>query len=330
MAVSAAGLAIATISGFINPGIIYLFVVLDAIARAFDGPVRQAIVPNLVPLHHYPNAASINGIQWRLGEVIGPALTGVLIASLGPIHGTFACYALNAVSYGAVIAVVLQLPSYKPKSTRSTSTREVFQSIGEGVQFLRSTKVLSNAMWIDFWGTFFAGAVALLPAFARAELHLDARGYGLLAASSGFGAMIASMVLAWIPTVRRQGRWVILMITFYGLSTICFGLSRNLWLAMAFLACTGAADMISTVLRQTIRQLAIPDQLRGRLSGIGMIFQVSGPQAGDFEAATLANFAGVRASLMIGGVGAMLIAAWYRLRGPALDRYESQTMVEGG
>ncbi len=330
MALSAAGLAIVTILGLISPPVIYVFIVLDATARAFDGPVRQAIVPNLVPSEHYPNAASINGIQWRLGEVLGPALTGILIASLGPVHGTFACYALNAISYGAVIGVVLLQPSYTPTSVRSTSAREVFHSIGEGIQFLRSTKVLANAMWIDFWGTFFAGAVALLPAFARVELHLDARGYGYLAASAGFGAMVASSVLAWIPTIRRQGRWVILMITAYGLATVLFGISPNLWCAMLFLACTGAADMISTVLRQTIRQLAIPDTLRGRLSGIGMIFQVCGPQAGDFEAATLANYTGVRASLLLGGFGAMLIAGWYGVRGPALDQYESRHMVEGG
>jgi MFS family permease len=330
MALSAAGLATATILGLITPTVIYLFVALDATARAFDGPVRQAIVPNLVPLRDYPNAASINGIQWRLGEVLGPALTGVLIAGLGATHGTFACYSLNAVSYGAVIGVVLLQPSYPPKTSRSTSVREVFLSIGEGIKFLRTTKVLANAMWIDFWGTFFAGAVALLPAFARAVLHLDPRGYGLLAASAGFGAMLASAFLAWMPTIYRQGRWVIIMITLYGFSTVLFGLSRTLWVAMLFLACTGAADMISTVLRQTIRQLAIPDALRGRLSGIGMIFQVSGPQAGDFEAATLAEYSSVRASLMIGGFGAMLIAAWYRWRAPTLDGYVSKTMVEGG
>ncbi len=120
------------------------------------------------------------------------------------------------------------------------------------------------------------------------------------------------------------------MICLYGLSTIAFGLSRSLPLAMLFLAGTGAADMISTVLRQTIRQLAIPDALRGRLSGIGMIFQVSGPQAGDFEAAALAQVTTVRESLIIGGIGAMLISAWYRFRGPALDGYVSTQMVEGG
>lgn len=330
MAFSALGLASVTLLGFASPAVIYLFVALDATARAFDGPVRQAIVPNLVSLKDFSNAASINGIQWRLGEVIGPALTGLLLAALGPERGPTACYGLNALSYGGVILVVLFLPAFPPKSERSTSVQHVIHSIAEGVRFLRQAKVLANAMWIDFWGTFFAGAVALLPAFSRVELHLDPRGYGWLAASSGFGAMVASAALAWMPTVHRQGRWVIIMICLYGLSTIAFGLSRELWVAMLFLAGTGAADMISTVLRQTIRQLAIPDALRGRLSGIGMIFQVSGPQAGDFEAATLAQFTTVRESLVIGGIGAMLISAWYRIKGPALDGYVSNQMVEGG
>jgi len=322
MASTAAIMAAFTIAGDVTPAVIYILVALEAIARAYNGPVRQAMIANLVPTEHFPNAASINGIQWRLSEVLGPAFAGGLIAWLGPTHGLTTCYVLNALSFGALIAAVVKLPAFPPKVDRSKNPREVIASIAEGFAFLKASPVVANAMWIDFWGTFLAGAQALLPSYVRAELHLGPAWYGALAAAGGLGAMVASACLAFLPKIRRQGAWVIGMIAAFGFCTIGFGLSPSFWLAAVFYAGIGAADMISTVLRQTIRQLAIPDHMRGRLSSIGMIFQISGPQLGDYEAAAVAQTASIRASLVLGGLGAFIVSGWYRFRGPALQEYE--------
>lgn len=322
MASTAAAMAVFTITGHVTPLVIYTLVALEAVARAYNGPVRQAMIANLVPPEDFPNAASINGIQWRLSDVLGPAVTGLVVAGFGPTHGLTACYLFNALSFGALIAAVIKLPPFPPKTERSKGAREVIASIKEGFWFMRNTPVIANAMWIDFWGTFLAGGQALLPAFVRADLQLGPRWYGLLGASAGLGALTASAALAFLPTIRRQGMWVISMIAAFGLSTVLFGLSHNFWIAALCYAGVGATDMISTVLRQTIRQLAIPDEIRGRISSIGMIFQISGPQLGDAEAAYLAAQTTVRFSLITGGLGALAVASWYRLRKTALRDYE--------
>ena len=322
MGVVALALSALSFSGHATPLAIYGLVFVDACARAYDGPARQSIVANLVPNEHYANAASISGIQWRLSEVLGPVLSGLLIWALGARLGPSAAYGLNALSFGALLYAVLNLPHLPARVARSQGARAVIASIGDGLRFLRATTVVRNAMWIDFWGTFVAGASALLPTFARAVLHVDARGLGFLVASQGFGAMAASSALAWRPAYARPGKVVILMIALFGLCTAGVGLSPNLYVAILFLAGVGATDMISTVQRQTIRQLAVPDEMRGRLSSIGMIFQVSGPQLGDYEAATVADLAGTRASFVLGGLGAVFAAGWYAVRGSALRDYE--------
>ena len=322
MGVVALALAGLSFANRATPPLIYLLVFAEACARAYDGPARQSIVANLVPPEHYGNAASLSGIGWRLSEVLGPVLSGGLIWLLGPRLGPSTAYLLNALSFAALLYAIVRLPKLPAPNPRSEGAREVFRSIGEGLTFLRRAPVVRNAMWIDFWGTFVAGASALLPAFARVSLKVGPGEYGLLVASQGLGAMLASATLAWLPAFRSPGRWVIGMIALFGLSTVGVGLAPNLLVAILFLAGVGATDMVSTVQRQTIRQLAVPDAMRGRLSSIGMIFQVSGPQLGDYEAARVAAFTSVRTSFVLGGLGAALAAGWYAVRGPALRDYE--------
>jgi MFS family permease len=324
MAATALLLAFLTITHRDTIAGLYIAVALSAVARAFNGPARQAMMASLVPAEHFPNAASINGIVWRLSDVIGPAIAGVLIGFGGfaGVSGLAMCYLVNAVSFLAVIYAIYILPSRPGPEVRAKTPREVLASIAEGIAFLQRTPVIWSAMWLDFWATLLSGAEALLPAFAAKILHVGPEGYGFLAASTGIGALLAASTLAWLPPIRHQGRWVISMIGAYGLATILFGLSPNLWLACLFLGSTGAADMISTVLRQTIRQLATPDSLRGRMSSATMITQVSGPQLGDFEAGALASAIGERASIVVGGVGSLVVALWWQLRGKALREYE--------
>ena len=317
MAIIALVVMLMTATGSATVGALYCIVAASAVARAFDGPARQSMVVGLVPIQDFPNAASLNGITWRLSDVLGPIIAGVLIASSGLIslNGLSLCYTLNFVSFFAMLIAVWRLPPRPSESERPQSFREVMGLIGEGLRFVNRTPVVRSAMWIDFWATLFSGAEALLPAFAATILKLGPEGYGILAASTGVGALLAASGMAWFPAVHRQGRLVVLMIGSFGLFTITFGVAPNLWIASLSLALVGASDMISTVLRQTIRQLATPDELRGRMSATSSLFHISGPQLGDFEAGAVASVWGERASIVLGGALCLVVAAhWSRAK----------------
>lgn len=303
---------------------LYAMVAINAVARSFDGPARQAMMVGLVPVEHFPNAVSLNGVAWRLSDVLGPVTTGLLIGSkgVGALSGLSLCYAFNFVSFFALLLAVWKLePRPSSIETKAQSFAEVIDSIRDGLRFVNTTPVVRSAMWIDFWATLFSGAEALLPAFAGSILKLGPQGYGILASSTGVGALIAAAVLTWRKTVHRQGKWVVWMIAAYGAFTIGFGLAPSLWMAAICLAGVGAADMTSTVFRQTIRQLATPDELRGRMNATSSLFHISGPQLGDFEAGAVANVAGERFSIVLGGSLCVLVAIWWS-RAKALTGYE--------
>lgn len=313
MAVVSLALFFLSSRGMASVAPLFVLVGLNTVARAFDGPARQALQVGLVPLEDYPNAASLNGVVWRMSDVLGPVVAGVMIAWPGALglSGLSLCYFLNFLTFFALLAVVWRLPSRPPTGRQSGSFREVVGSIREGLRFVRKTPVVRHAMWIDFWATFFAGADALLPAFAGTVLGLDPRGYGILAASSGAGALVAALAMSWAPTAAKPGRWVVGMIAAFGVSTVGLGFAPNLWTACLCLAGVGAADMVSTVFRQTIRQLATPDELRGRMTATSSLFHISGPQLGDFEAGAVASVAGERASIVFGGFMCLVVAGWW-------------------
>lgn len=317
-----------TISGYASVGLLYTIVALDAVTRSLNGPARQSMFVNLVPVQHFPNAASLNGMTWRLSDVLGPVIAGTLIGLSSA--GISLCYLLNSVSFLAMIGAVYRLPSQDSGNReKPTSVGEILHLIGEGLRFVNRTPVVRSAMWIDFWATLLSGAEALLPAFASQVLHLDSTGYGILAGSAGMGALVAAMAMAWFPPARRQGSLVVWMIASFGVFTILFGLAPNLPLAVLFLAGVGASDMISTVMRQTIRQLATPNELRGRMNATSSLFHISGPQLGDFEAGAVAAAGGERFSIVLGGSLCLLVAAhWSRAR--ALTEYVHGEATESG
>ncbi len=300
-----------TFGDYASLSTIYSIVALMSVARAFDGPARAAIMVNLVPEEDLPNALSVNGIAWRLSDVIGPVITGFMIAGAG-LEATYMFAAMMNASLIIVLLAMGPISQTAPVSA-VTSVREGFTQIGDGFRFMMRAPIVRNTMVLDFWATFFSTADALFPAFAGPVLKIGPTGYGILAASAGLGAMIAALVLALRPTIDKQGALVIGMVGVYGMATVCFGVSTSLPLAMFFLACTGAADMISTVMRQTIRTLATPDEMRGRMAGVSVLFQVGGPQLGDVEAGVLAKGFGDRASVVIGGVASILVAGLYAM-----------------
>ena len=291
---------------------VYLLAALGAAASAFDGPARQALIPNLVPREHLANALSLNQIMFQSASVLGPSIGGVLIASLGVGWA----YLFNAVSFLFVL-VALVLMRDVPVIDASERAAASFGAAREGLRFVFSSPIIRATMLLDFAATFFASATALLPIFAQDILHVGANGYGWLYAAPSVGSLLAgAIMIRAVDRIERRGVVLLCAITVYGLATVAFGLSRAFWLSFFCLAMTGAADAVSTVLRSIIRQLMTPDRLRGRVTSVNMIFFMGGPQLGELEAGLVANWKGAPFSVITGGIGT-LIATDRRCRGRA-------------
>ncbi|HEX3282586.1 MAG TPA: MFS transporter [Pyrinomonadaceae bacterium] len=319
MLLSASALALATLAGLQSVWPIYLLTAAASGATAFDIPARQALMPTLVPAKDFPNAVSLGLMVFNVAMIVGPAIGGFLLAS----HGPAAVYAINAVSFVAVIAALAAMrTSGRTIEQTEQANRVSYAALKEGLAFVWRTPVIVQTMTLDFAATFFASATALLPIFAAEILNVGARGVGLLAAAPAVGSVLTALLIARSGGFRRQGRVVIWAVAVFGLATIAFGLSRIFWFSLLMLAVTGAADTVSTVLRQTIRQLATPNHLRGRMTSINMVFFMGGPQLGELEAGVVASLIGAPLSVVIGGAGSLLSAGVAAMKAKSLVKYE--------
>ena len=319
MLVCSATLALVTFRGLLHVWPIFLLTAIASAAWAFDTPARQALMPTLVPLKDFPNAVSLSMLMFQIGLIVGPPLAGFLMAS----HGPALVYTINAISFIAVIVgVALMRTSGRPEKDENQPPRISFEALLEGLRFVWRTPIIVQTMTLDFVATFFASANQLLPIFATDILRVGAQGYGFLAAAPAGGAIITGLVMARLGPLKRQGLLVIVSIAVFGAATIAFGLSRVFWFSLLMLALIGAADTISTILRQTIRQLATPNKLRGRMTSINMIFFMGGPQLGEVEAGTLAALVGAPLSVVTGGVACLVAAVIALGAARNLRRYE--------
>lgn len=312
-------LALVTFSGLAHVWPIFVLTAIASAAWAFDTPARQSLMPMLVPPKDFPNAVSLSMLMFHIGLISGPPLAGFLLAS----HGPGLVYAINAASFVAVIlGVALMRTSGKPETDANQNSEISFAALKEGLSFVWRTPIIVQTMTLDFIATFFASANQLLPIYAKDILTVGARGYGFLAAAPAVGAIIAGLVMARIGVLKKQGLTVIVAVGFYGAATIAFGLSRIFWFSLVMLAATGAADAVSTILRQTIRQLVTPNYLRGRMTSVNMIFFMGGPQLGEVEAGTVAALIGAPLSVVTGGVACVIAAVFVFIRARGLRQYE--------
>jgi MFS family permease len=305
MLASAAVLAGLTATGRESLWSIYLLTAIASAAIAFDNPARQAMLPTLVPAEDFPNAVSLGIVVFNSATIVGPSLAGLLLSERGPAL----IYALNAASFVAVIVALLLIRASGRAAAENEAAQLNLNALREGLRFVWRTPIIVQTMMLDFIATFFASATALLPIFAAEILHVGARGLGLLAAASGAGSIVTGLLIARFGAMRKQGKAVIVSVVIYGAATIVFGLSRWFWLSLVMLAITGAADTVSTVLRQTIRQLVTPDHLRGRMTSVNMIFFFGGPQLGELEAGVVAALIGATLSVVTGGIGCLVAVA---------------------
>jgi MFS family permease len=307
-------LCLATAQGTVSLGLLYGVVVTAAVANAFDAPARMAFLPSLVPRLAFPRVATIASTNQALAFATGPAVAGLLIADLG-----------IAAAYGAYVALIVTafvLLARLPSPPAAPAGRGVSLTvIREGLRFVRSRPVVLGCMTLDMFAVIFGGASALLPIYATEILHVGPRGYGLLSAALEIGALLTSLVLIVRPPIRHAGRALLVAVGVYGLATIAFGLSRSFPLSLAAYMLVGVADQVSVVMRATAIQLSTPDELRGRVSAVNLLFigasnQLGAAESGFVAAATSATFA-----VVSGGVGSLAVLAMVAWKVPALRAY---------
>jgi MFS family permease len=318
MALVALSLALLTAGGEIQLWQIFSLTAVQAVAISFDSPSRQALIPNLVPREDLPSAFSLNSIAHSIGAIVGPALSGVVIAGLGQEY----TYLINAVSFLSVIAALVLMGRVE-QSVDPEARRRGLQlgAIAEGVRFILGRKIILSSMLLDFWATFFSSANTLLPFVATDLLRVGPVEYGWLSAGQSIGAVSVGLVLSQRSGLRRQGLLLVSAVVVFGLATVLFGLSQVFWLTLLALILVGAADSLSTIVRNTIRQLQTPDYIRGRMTSLNQIFFMGGPQLGEVEAGLVAQAFGVPAAIITGGIGCIVAAGAISARWPVLPRY---------
>jgi MFS family permease len=316
----AAALAVLTFRGLSVVWPIYVLAALSAAVGAFDLPARQALYPMLVPREHLANAITLNTIMFQTASVVGPSLGGLVIAT----SGVGWVYAVNAISFFCVIVSLVMMrdvPARQPSEEGSRDDVSLHAAL-EGLRFVFRSPLIRSTMLLDFFATFFSSATALLPIFAQDILQVGAAGYGWLYAAPAAGALVASATMVPLSSrIERRGPTLLCAVAGYGVATVTFGLSRSFWLTFACLAFVGATDIVSTIIRNVVRQLETPDRLRGRMTGVNMVFFMGGPQLGEFEAGAVASWLGATFSVVSGGIGCLIATAWVAATTPALRHY---------
>jgi MFS family permease len=316
-----------TFYGHIQIWHIYVLTAIQAVAISFDLPARQSLVPNLVAKDDLPSAFSMMSIAFDIGAIVGPGLSGLVIAYMGQ-HAT---YMINGISFAAVIfALILMGPVPQVVSQEARDRGINLTAIKEGIHFIRKQPIILSSMILDFFACFFSSANTLLPFVARDILHVGAVAYGWLSAAQSIGAVIAGLVISQKANIRRQGTLLVGAVVLFGVATILFGVSTIFSVTIFALIIMGAADSVSTILRNTIRQLQTPDFIRGRMVSVNQIFFMGGPQLGEIEAGLFAQIFGTPFAIISGGVGCVLAVLWVSKRWPQLRSYNGDEAVIAG
>ena len=326
MMTSAFVLAWFTFAGRITLWQIYLLTAIQAFALAFDAPARQSLVPNLVPAHDLPSAFSMNSIGYQTGAIVGPALSGLVIAYWGQGY----TYLINALTYLSVMAALLLMGAVAQQVDPTKPVRVSLPAIRDGIAFIIASPIILSTMLLDFFATFFSSANTLMPIFARDVLNVGAVEYGWLSAAQSIGAVTAALFLSQIDELRQQGTKLLAAVVVFGFATILFGLARTFFVAVVALILIGAADSVSMIIRNTIRQLQTPDYLRGRMTSINQIFFMGGPQLGEVEAGVVAQLFGPVFAVISGGIGCIIAAGVIARRWPKLRQYNGDEPVLAG
>jgi MFS family permease len=289
-------------------------VVLGAV-RAFQMPAQQALTPQLVPTHVLPRALAFSSVGLQGAIIAGPALGGLIY--FAGAQATYASCAMLFMGAGALCLAIRYHHAAPPREPIS------LRSLLAGVDYVQRNRVVLGAISLDLFAVLLGGAVALLPIYAKDILQVGPQGLGLLRAAPAVGALVMSLSLTRFPIRRRTGPLLLGAVALYGASTLVFGLSTHFLLSLLMLGIGGAADMVSVVIRQTLVQLETPDAMRGRVSAVNSVFIGGSNQLGEFRAGAMAAWLGPVGSVVLGGVGTLMVAGlWWRLA-PALAQRDA-------
>ena len=316
----AAALLAITILGLFSPWLVFALLVLFGTERAFSGPALQSLAPNLVPERDLANAIAWNSSSWQIASIVGPVAGGLLYGGGATLaYGTALCLFAGA--------TVLMLTVPKPSQRRPASV-VTMKTILAGFRFIASEKVVLGAVSLDLFVVLLGGAIALMPVFARDVLELGALGLGLLRAAPGVGGVLVALLLASIPIRHHAGYYMFAGVAVFGLSTIVFGLSQSAWISITALAVMGGADMISVYVRETLIALWTPDELRGRVNAVNMVFVGASNELGEFRAGTMAHVIGAVPAVVFGGAGSLAVAVIWAMSFTKLRRVDGLEMPD--
>ena len=298
---------------------IYLALLFNGTIRAFNGPASQAFLPLIVEEEHFPNAVAWSSSIFQAATILGPSAGGIIYAWTGSPVPVYSCAALSYLTaLVSMSAIHVRVPA-RPRTLASAG------ALLSGLRFIWKHKLILAVISLDLFAVLLGGAVALLPVYAREILKVGASGLGLLRAAPGIGAVLTAVMVAHWPLRRRAGAIMLWCVFGFGAFTVVFGLSHNVAVSLVALALTGSFDMVSVIVRHTMIQLGTPDEMRGRVSAVNMVFIGASNEVGQFESGITAQWFGTVPAVVLGGVGTVAIVLLWVWLFPVLRRAEERT-----
>jgi len=298
---------------------IYAVLVFLGVVRSLNGPVSRALLPQLVPEEHFPSAIAWASSVFQFATILGPSLGGVVYAAF---RGPSAVYTLGLVAATFAAFATLGIKTQSKRRLREPVTRE---TILAGLRYIWREKVILGSISLDLFAVLLGGSVALLPVYAREILQTGPWGLGLLRSAPGVGAAVMAILLAYKPLKRRAGMTMLWCVAGFGVATILFAVSRSLIVSLAALFFVGATDMVSVIVRQMLIQLGTPDEMRGRVNAVDMVFIGASNELGQFESGLTAQWFGTVPAVVLGGFGTLAVTGLWAWWFPELRRAESLT-----
>ena len=311
-ALCALALLLLSFHGLAGPGLIFAVLAVFGLARAFFGPAAASLVANLVPSKHFANAVAWNSSAWQTATIVGPVAGGLLYG--------ISAEAAYGVATALMVASTMLIFSIPRPVQRSSTERPTVDALFAGFRYIWKEKVVLGAISLDLFAVLLSGAVALLPVYARDILVLGPWGLGLLRAAPGVGAILVAIWLAGHPLRDKAGVILLVFVALFGASTVVFGLSTATWLSILALALVGATDMVSVYVRETLIQLWTPDEVRGRVNAVNMVFVGASNELGEFRAGMMAAWIGTVPAIAFGGAGAIAVAGLWSWLFPKLRK----------
>ena len=294
--------------------LIYLLLFVGASARTFSWAARSSFFPTLVDRDAFANAVTWNNSVFQIGSVVGPALSGLLVAYVGfPF-----VYLLDALFACAFFLLVFTIR--RSRQRRDQTEASTWKSLMAGLRFVFRRKVILATITLDLFAVLLGGVTALLPIFADQILHCGPVGLGWMRAMPAVGAFSTALAVAHLPPMKQAGRALLWCVTGFGIATILFGLSKIFWLSLGLLCLVGAFDSVSVIIRGSIVQLVTPDEMRGRVSSVNNIFIGTSNEFGALESGLTAALFGPVLSVVAGGIGTILVVLTVALRWPETRR----------